>query len=100
MNIEGGCVKPLARLIEYPRHGGTNQQFRVILLPDGALKIVSVKSGLVLDVHSASVCEGAQVIQYPFHGGIIRGFFLRNKKIIGLFVKGGMELLLELQIGF
>jgi alpha-L-fucosidase len=36
---------------------------------DNESRIVSVKSGEVLDVNGGSSADGAQLIQWPYHGG-------------------------------
>lgn len=76
LDIEGGSTAPVAKLIEYPKHGGVNQQFVLVRLSDSSFKIMSVKSKLVLDIEGGSLAAGGQVIQYPFHGGDNQRFYL------------------------
>ena len=43
---------------------------RVFEIPDGIYGIRSKKSGLVMDIYGGSTEEGADIIQWPSHGGV------------------------------
>lgn len=56
--------------------GGTNQQFQLIHLGDGAYNIKSVASGKSLDVDGVNKAEGANIHQWDYVGGFNQQFVL------------------------
>jgi hypothetical protein len=64
-------------IIQYPSHGGGNQQWRMEPTSDGYVRFVARHSGKVLDVEGASLDDGARVIQYTGHGGANQQWRLR-----------------------
>jgi hypothetical protein len=67
-DIEGASNENCSRLIQFNKHGGTNQQFEFELV-DSYWIIKCVHSGKVLDVELASMESGARIIQFDRHGG-------------------------------
>jgi hypothetical protein len=58
-----------ADVIQYPWHGGNNQQWKIENLDDGWKRIVNRQSGKCLDVRGASIADHARVQQHAWHGG-------------------------------
>ncbi len=56
-------------LILWDAHGLANQQFKVVMQPDGNAKIIATHSGLLLDVFRASSAQGERIIQWEDNGG-------------------------------
>jgi hypothetical protein len=78
LDIAGSSLAPRAGLIQWPHHGGGNQQFRLEALADGSYRVLVGHSGQVLDVEAASKTAGAQIIQWPWHGGDNQRFALEH----------------------
>jgi len=77
-DIEGGSIEPGARLIQYCKHGGPNQQFVFEHAAENAFFIRCVQSGLYLDVAGGSTDNGVSIIQWPKHGGANQQFLLHE----------------------
>lgn len=59
-------------IIQYLSHGGLNQQWSLVAIPDapaGEVAIVANHSGKVLDVAMWSTEAGARIQQWDYHGG-------------------------------
>ncbi|MDD7942028.1 RICIN domain-containing protein [Actinomycetospora lutea] len=69
LDVRGESLAAGAEIIQWPYHGGDNQQFRLEALGDGHVRIVANHSGKVLDVTGGSTASGAAVIQWDWHGG-------------------------------
>jgi hypothetical protein len=69
LDVEGASLADGAPIIQWPWHGGANQQWRVEANGDGTVRLVSVHSGKVVDVTGISHADGAPVIQWPWNGG-------------------------------
>jgi len=69
LDVFGASTANGARVIQWPWHGGRNQQWRMVSVSGGAYAVISVHSGKALDVEGASLADGARVIQWPWHGG-------------------------------
>lgn len=69
MDVYGGGKTQGVNVIQWPPHGGSNQQWKFERLENGYYKITSVLSGLSIDVYGGGAEEGNKVIQWPYHGG-------------------------------
>ncbi|HEX2191664.1 MAG TPA: RICIN domain-containing protein [Acidimicrobiales bacterium] len=69
VDVYGGSHGAGAPVIQWPPHGGANQQWRFEGLGNDVYRIVAVHSGQVLDVYGRSTAPGADVIQWPWNGG-------------------------------
>ncbi|MBT0993346.1 RICIN domain-containing protein [Cellulomonas sp. DKR-3] len=54
-----------ARITQWARGNGSNQQWRFVDSGNGYYRVKSVLSGKVLDVYNFSTANGAQVVQWP-----------------------------------
>jgi len=63
-----------ARITQWTRHGGTNQQWRFVDAGGGYYRVRSVLSGKVLDVEGRSTADGARVVQWSENGGTNQQF--------------------------
>ncbi len=68
-DIAGGSKVNGAKLVQWEKHNGTNQQFRFESKGSGYYMIVNVNSGKALDVPGASYNDGVQLVQWDKHGG-------------------------------
>lgn len=68
LDVEGGSVENGGNLIQWPGHGGVNQQFRFTHLDNGVYSIVSVASGKSVDIEAGSVSNNGNAIQWDYHG--------------------------------
>jgi Ricin-type beta-trefoil lectin domain-like len=69
LDVEGASQNNLAAIIQFERHGGPNQRFRIEDVGDGLVRLVAVHSNLVLDVAGASQDNRAAIIQWSWNGG-------------------------------
>jgi hypothetical protein len=69
LDVAGGVCDDGASIIQWPLHGGVNQQWRLEPAGNGYVRIVSRLSGKVLDVAGGVNDDGASIIQWPWHGG-------------------------------
>jgi len=74
LDVNGGSTEPGASVIQWPWNGGLNQRWYPSFVGDPIsgvrlMVVVSMSSGLVLDVNGASMTPGAQLIQWPWNGG-------------------------------
>jgi hypothetical protein len=81
LDISGGSAKAGASVIQWPLHGGMNQQWRIEDAGNGFVYIRSAINGYALDVSGASAKGGANLIVWPFHGGT-------NQKWVVIFAQG------------
>lgn len=58
-----------ADVIQYPKNGGSNQQFDVQALGDGTFSIRAAHSGKALDVFQWNANDGAELRQWSYTGG-------------------------------
>lgn len=54
-------------VVQWPRTGGANQQFRFVAADSGYYRVRSVSSGKVLDDKAWGTAEGTPVVQYTDH---------------------------------
>ncbi|MGB1242758.1 MAG: RICIN domain-containing protein, partial [Chitinophagales bacterium] len=69
LDITGGSTENGVKLIQWDKHNGKNQQFRLESKGSGYYMIVNVNSGKALDVPGASYNDGVQLVQWDKHGG-------------------------------
>ncbi len=79
LDVSGTSTEQGAQIIQWPWHGGRNQQFLADPLDDGTFRLIAEDSGLVLDVTGASVDPGAKIIQWSWHGGANQRFQLERQ---------------------
>ncbi|MGB1241569.1 MAG: RICIN domain-containing protein [Chitinophagales bacterium] len=68
-DITSGSKANGAKVVQWNKHGGKNQQFRLEPKGSGYYMIVNVNSGKALDVPGASYNDGVQIVQWDKHGG-------------------------------
>ena len=77
LDVSGNSQDDRAQLIQWPLHGGKNQQFKLVSAADpDYVHIQARHSGKYLDVSGNSQDDGAQLIQWPLHGGKNQQFAL------------------------
>lgn len=69
LDASGASTAAGGKIIQWPAHGGTNQQWRLTKLSDNVFTMVNVNSGLCLDVPDASTANGIQLQQWTCTGG-------------------------------
>lgn len=69
LDVYGAGKDDGANVIQYNKHGGTNQQFDVEALGDGTYSIRAAHSGKALDVFQWNANDGAELRQWTYHGG-------------------------------
>ena len=69
LDVYGGSTDAAASVIQWPCHGGPNQQWRLEPAGGGAFRIVARHSGQALDVYGGLVDDVTPIIQWPEHGG-------------------------------
>ena len=70
LDVSYASQNPGAQAIQWPAHGGGNQQWRFIPAGPNVYNIQVQHSGMMLDVEAASTADGARVIQWPANGGV------------------------------
>lgn len=66
------------QLDEWPRNGGTNQQWNVDNLGCGLMEITSALDGQSIDVKNASTAAGGLIQEYGYWGGGNQQFVVQN----------------------
>lgn len=69
LDASGASTTAGGKIIQWPAHGGTNQQWRLTKLADNVFTLVNVNSGLCLDVPDGSPASGTQLQQWTCTGG-------------------------------
>lgn len=69
MDVAGGATGNGSGIIQYPMHGGTNQQWKLLSGANGTYIIQSVGSGRVIDVDACRKEDGTKVQIWDKHGG-------------------------------
>jgi uncharacterized repeat protein (TIGR03803 family) len=69
LDVSGASTAAAASVIQWPCHGGPNQQWRLEPAGGGAFRIIARHSGQALDVYGALLDDVAPIIQWPVHGG-------------------------------
>lgn len=64
-DVEGASTADGVRLIQWTRHEGNNQQWRIDARADGWYTLTARHSGKVMEVEGASTVSGAEVQQWP-----------------------------------
>ncbi|GEK19443.1 family 43 glycosylhydrolase [Cellulomonas persica] len=67
-----------ARITQWSRHDGTNQQWQFVNAGGGYYKLRSTLSGKVLDVSGRSTADGAGIIQWSENGGTNQQFSVQD----------------------
>ena len=68
MDASGASTATGGKIIQWPAHGGTNQQWRLTKTSDNVFTMVNVNSGLCLDVPDQSTTNGIQLQQWTCSG--------------------------------
>ncbi|MGV9360754.1 RICIN domain-containing protein [Amycolatopsis sp. NPDC003731] len=69
LDASGASTATGGKVIQWPAHGGTNQQWRLTKVADNVFTLVNVNSGLCLDVPDGSSASGVQLQQWTCTGG-------------------------------
>ncbi|MGW5741851.1 RICIN domain-containing protein [Amycolatopsis sp. NPDC003861] len=69
LDASGASTATGGKIIQWPAHGGTNQQWRLTKVADNVFTLVNVNSGLCLDVPDGSTASGVQLQQWTCTGG-------------------------------
>ncbi|WP_078892012.1 RICIN domain-containing protein [Streptomyces sp. NRRL S-350] len=74
LDVQGADTGDGARLVQWPRTDGANQQFRFVDSGDGTYRLRARHSGKVLDVYQYSTADGANIVQWGDTGGANQQF--------------------------
>ncbi|GAA1287149.1 RICIN domain-containing protein [Saccharothrix xinjiangensis] len=74
LDLSGSATNDGARVTQWTRHDGANQQWQFSDSGDGYYRIRSRHSGKVLDVPGSSTADGAAIQQWADHGGTNQQF--------------------------
>jgi hypothetical protein len=69
LDASGASTAAGGKILQWPAHGGTNQQWRLTKGADNVYTLVNVNSGLCLDVPGGSAASGIQLQQQTCTGG-------------------------------
>lgn len=80
LDVEGGAASGKgANVIQWPYHGGANQQWRLELQADGSYTITTLlPNGYLMDVYGGYTAAGTKIIDWSGHGGDNQRWFLRD----------------------
>jgi hypothetical protein len=70
LDVEGGKIENNTKLINYPKHGGCNQQFVITDRGCGNVSIDVAGTDLCVDILDGEMSHYRQVIVYKYHGGL------------------------------
>lgn len=76
LDVAGWSLENGTQIIQYDRHGGDNQLFRIEPIDAGWVRIVAKHSEKVLDLYNWSFDNGAPIVQWDWHGGENQRWFL------------------------
>lgn len=76
MDVAGVSTADGARITQWARHNGANQQFQFVDSGGGFYRLKARHSGKVVDVFGASTADGAQLVQWSDHNGTNQQFRL------------------------
>jgi hypothetical protein len=68
MDASGASTTAGGKIIQWPAHGGANQQWRLTNVSDNVFTVANVNSGLCLDVPDGSTANGTQLQQWTCTG--------------------------------
>ncbi|MDX3192974.1 RICIN domain-containing protein [Streptomyces sp. MN03-5084-2B] len=68
LDASGASTAAGGKIIQWPAHGGANQQWRLTQVADNVFTVVNVNSGLCLDVPEGSTASGVQLQQWTCTG--------------------------------
>ncbi|MFG2087219.1 RICIN domain-containing protein [Spirillospora sp. NPDC048824] len=74
LDVSGSSTGDGARINQWTRHDGTNQQWQFVDSGGGFYRLKARHSGKVLDVAGASTADGAAIQQWADHGGTNQQF--------------------------
>ena len=69
MDVNAGSTADGASVIEWPSHGGANQQWNIVPVSGQLYRIVNRNSGKALDINASSHWKGTALQQYTYGGG-------------------------------
>lgn len=95
VDVKGESVRDGGEIVQYPRHGGDNQQWHFLRGTDGYFEIISKHSGKSLDDAHESRNNGGCVHQWSRHGNQNQQWILRPTGDGGYFIEsrvGGLRL--------
>ncbi|WP_082159682.1 RICIN domain-containing protein [Micromonospora sp. HK10] len=78
LDVYGASTADGARITQWTRNNGTNQQWQFVDSGGGYYRLKSRNSGKVLDVNGASTADGAAVVQWSDHNGTNQQFRLAD----------------------
>lgn len=78
LDVYGASASDGARISQWTRNDGTNQQFQFVDAGGGYYRVKARHSSKVLDVSGASTADGAAVQQWSDHGGANQQFRLAD----------------------
>ncbi|MFC6090148.1 RICIN domain-containing protein [Saccharothrix lopnurensis] len=74
LDLSGSSTADGARVTQWTRHDGVNQQWQFVDSGDGYYRVRSRHSGKALDVPGSSTADGAAIQQWTDHGGTNQQF--------------------------
>ena len=78
LDVSGASTEDGATIIQWPCHGGANQQWRLEAVGEG-YRFVARHSGKCLDVTGWSTDDGTGIIQWQCHGGANQTWLARER---------------------
>ncbi|WP_369231004.1 RICIN domain-containing protein [Streptomyces sp. R21] len=69
MDVNAGSTADGASVIQWPSHGGANQQWNIVPVSGQLYRIVNRNSGKALDINASSHRRGTALQQYTYGGG-------------------------------
>lgn len=69
VDVGGSSTADGAQVVQWPAHGGANQDWQFVDKGSGYWNLVNRNSGKCLDVSANSTADGAKVIQWACNGG-------------------------------
>ncbi|WP_030441227.1 RICIN domain-containing protein [Actinoplanes subtropicus] len=87
VDVNGAATTDGAGVIQWPSHGGANQQWNIVQVSGNLYKIVNRNSGKALDDNGASHWRGTTLVQWTYNAGnnqlwyfepVTGGYVIRN----------------------
>ncbi|MBX7267656.1 RICIN domain-containing protein [Micromonospora sp. Llam7] len=78
LDVVGSATNDGARINQWTRHDGANQQWQFVDSGGGYYRLKSRHSGKVLDVHEWSTADGGAIVQWSDHNGTNQQFRLAD----------------------
>jgi 1-phosphatidylinositol phosphodiesterase len=85
VTVQGAGTANMTPLVQSPFVNGLNQRWNVNSLPNGMFYMTDATSGKAMEIHNASLSEGAPADLFDWNGGLNEMWFLNPASVPGTY---------------